>query len=386
MKVHKYLMILYVIFVLCSLARDIQFINSIPIYIYKAVIIGLSILYVVITFRQTLPAFAKWLLLLIIIISLYFYGADANAYNNTTYSNTIIPLLSFFPIYYFARNGLISDKYLSLFTYALLIIIIISFVKTRHTAFSELAYDSDNVTINYGYLFATFVPLIFFRKKIVVQLILFFICLVGSVISVKRGAILSTSFGFALYIFYYLKQHNKYGGIKKFIINIMFVAIIWIGIYYLYMYSINNDAFMLRVEMSQGGDMSGRDTIISELWQIIMSQNDFNLIFGNGYSAVRNIIEIEAHNDWLEILVDYGIIGFTIYLAMVLSLIVFTFRYPILKFKYVLITGTTVWLIKSIFSMSFNNYNSIVLMIIFGYVFGIYSDKRRINNENSMLN
>lgn len=386
MKVHKYLMILYVIFVLCSLARDIQFINSIPIYIYKAVIIGLSILYVVITFRQTLPAFAKWLLLLIIIISLYFYGADANAYNSTTYSNTIIPLLSFFPIYYFARNGLISDKYLSLFTYALLIIIIISFVKTRHTAFSELAYDSDNVTINYGYLFATFVPLIFFRKKIVVQLILFFICLVGSVISVKRGAILSTSFGFALYIFYYLKQHNKYGGIKKFIINIMFVAIIWIGIYYLYMYSINNDAFMLRVEMSQGGDMSGRDTIISELWQIIMSQNDFNLIFGNGYSAVRNIIEIEAHNDWLEILVDYGIIGFTIYLAMVLSLIVFTFRYPILKFKYVLITGTTVWLIKSIFSMSFNNYNSIVLMIIFGYVFGIYSDKRRINNENSMLN
>lgn len=386
MKVHKYLMILYVIFVLCSLARDIQFINSIPIYIYKAVIIGLSILYVVITFRQTLPAFAKWLLLLIIIISLYFYGADANAYNNTTYSNTIIPLLSFFPIYYFARNGLISDKYLSLFTYALLIIIIISFVKTRHTAFSELAYDSDNVTINYGYLFATFVPLIFFRKKIVVQLILFFICLVGSVISVKRGAILSTSFGFALYIFYYLKQHNKYGGIKKFIINIMFVAIIWIGIYYLYMYSINNDAFMLRAEMSQGGDMSGRDTIISELWQIIMSQNDFNLIFGNGYSAVRNIIEIEAHNDWLEILVDYGIIGFTIYLAMVLSLIVFTFRYPILKFKYVLITGTTVWLIKSIFSMSFNNYNSIVLMIIFGYVFGIYSDKRRINNENSMLN
>lgn len=386
MKVHKYLMILYVIFVLCSLARDIQFINSIPIYIYKAVIIGLSILYVVITFRQTLPAFAKWLLLLIIIISLYFYGADANAYNSTTYSNTIIPLLSFFPIYYFARNGLISDKYLSLFTYALLIIIIISFVKTRHTAFSELAYDSDNVTINYGYLFATFVPLIFFRKKIVVQLILFFICLVGSVISVKRGAILSTSFGFALYIFYYLKQHNKYSGIKKFIINIMFVAIIWIGIYYLYMYSINNDAFMLRVEMSQGGDMSGRDTIISELWQIIMSQNDFNLIFGNGYSAVRNIIEIEAHNDWLEILVDYGIIGFTIYLAMVLSLIVFTFRYPILKFKYVLITGTTVWLIKSIFSMSFNNYNSIVLMIIFGYVFGIYSDKRRINNENSMLN
>lgn len=386
MKVHKYLMILYVIFVLCSLARDIQFINSIPIYIYKAVIIGLSILYVVITFRQTLPAFAKWLLLLIIIISLYFYGADANAYNSTTYSNTITPLLSFFPIYYFARNGLISDKYLSLFTYALLIIIIISFVKTRHTAFSELAYDSDNVTINYGYLFATFVPLIFFRKKIVVQLILFFICLVGSVISVKRGAILSTSFGFALYIFYYLKQHNKYSGIKKFIINIMFVAIIWIGIYYLYMYSINNDAFMLRVEMSQGGDMSGRDTIISELWQIIMSQNDFNLIFGNGYSAVRNIIEIEAHNDWLEILVDYGIIGFTIYLAMVLSLIVFTFRYPILKFKYVLITGTTVWLIKSIFSMSFNNYNSIVLMIIFGYVFGIYSDKRRINNENSMLN
>ena len=112
MKVHKYLMILYVIFVLCSLARDIQFINSIPIYIYKAVIIGLSILYVVITFRQTLPAFAKWLLLLIIIISLYFYGADANAYNNTTYSNTINPLLSFFPIYYFARNVLISDKYL----------------------------------------------------------------------------------------------------------------------------------------------------------------------------------------------------------------------------------------------------------------------------------
>lgn len=386
MNIHKYLMILYVGLVLCSIARGIPVITSIPISVYKSVIMAMSILYVVLTFRLRLPLFAKCLLLFIILITIHFCGADESTYNNTTFSNTIIPLLSFFPAFYYARNGLVSDKCMSIFSYILLAIIIVSFNKSQQTALNELIYETSNITNNYGYFFASFIPLIFFREKTVVQLLLFFICMVGSIMAAKRGVILSTSICFAFYIFYYLKQIKTGSRIKRIFINIMFLTALWVGIHYLYLYSVDSSAFMTRLEKTQEGDTSGRDMIISELWQIISMQHDFNLVFGNGYSAVRNAIGIEAHNDWFEILMDYGIIGFVIYFSMILSLIVFTVKCRIARFKYALIAGIAIWLIKSMFSMSFNNYNSIILMMIFGYVFGIYSDKKQIYYENNMSN
>lgn len=382
MKIHKYIMYVFAFLILCSISRGVPVINNIPIALYKAVIISISAIYVIKSFKEHIPVFAWCLFLLIILITTYFCFADINPYNTTTFSNTIAALLPFFPIFYYAKKNFISETNLSIFTFAAILIILISFNNSTQIALNELAYETTNITNNYGYFFAIYIPFIFFRKRTIVQILILLLCIVGSIMAAKRGVAVSTAGCTVLYLFYYYK-HGKKGSVAM---QVLFLVSLCAGVYYLYNYILGNEAFMLRVASTQDGNMSGRDHIASQLFHIISLQEDAYLIYGNGYAAVHDMIGIEAHNDWLEIIVDYGIIGLIIYLTMLLSLIRFTIRCADTKLKYALFASIFIWLGKSFFSMSFNNYNSILLIMVFGYIFGTYATKQQFSYENNRLN
>ena len=60
-----------------------------------------------------------------------------------------------------------------------------------------------------------------------------------------------------------------------------------------------------------------------ERWGIIgenvMSSNYLQLIFGHGYKSVLKLTGGHAHNDFLEVLYDYGIIALALYLMFYIS-------------------------------------------------------------------
>lgn len=49
--------------------------------------------------------------------------------------------------------------------------------------------------------------------------------------------------------------------------------------------------------------------------------NLFQIVFGRGYNGVANYLGVSAHNDFLEVLYDYGIFGFVSYLLVVAQMI-----------------------------------------------------------------
>lgn len=64
-------------------------------------------------------------------------------------------------------------------------------------------------------------------------------------------------------------------------------------------------------DFDNGG--SGRLDIWSMAISAILSSPDFSLLFGHGYGATAAILNIGAHNDIIEIIINFGIIGLLLY-------------------------------------------------------------------------
>ena len=77
----------------------------------------------------------------------------------------------------------------------------------------------------------------------------------------------------------------------------------------------SSEYFVRRVEDSIAGDSSNRFEIYNSLIDhLLHEKNAFRFLFGNGANATLNITTNYAHNDWLEIAINNGLIMVIIYL------------------------------------------------------------------------
>lgn len=62
------------------------------------------------------------------------------------------------------------------------------------------------------------------------------------------------------------------------------------------------------------GDSSGRDSIYSILWYAFLENGSlFHCLFGLGVDATISIAGNFVHNDWLELLINNGLLGIVLY-------------------------------------------------------------------------
>ena len=66
---------------------------------------------------------------------------------------------------------------------------------------------------------------------------------------------------------------------------------------------------------------SGRGDLFLMVWELILKSDTLELIFGHGYNSVVEVLEYSAHNDFLEVMYDQGIIGLGLYVCIYISLI-----------------------------------------------------------------
>ena len=86
---------------------------------------------------------------------------------------------------------------------------------------------------------------------------------------------------------------------------------------------------MDRIESFIAGDdsdASGRTTIWKSYWNYIQQDSFLHNLIGRGYNATKRNPELLslgmnwAHNDFLQVLFDYGIIGFLLFSNIILKL------------------------------------------------------------------
>ncbi len=231
---------------------------------------------------------------------------------------------------------------------------------------------------NGGYSMLVLIPLglYAFRGTKIIR-ILVPIVLSGLILySSKRGAIIILGIVLSYIIF---KTLGSASGLKKWILIIACFVAIYFATTRLNILELN---FLQRFNQEGG---SGRDIIYSSILDSIGSFSFGELLVGRGFYSVQEFlnrifkIPLWAHNDWLQIAHDLGLLGLTSYTLLLLSLF-YLYKWVNKRGKYegfIIFACLLIWISKSLVSGVFMDKSCLVLIQTIGFCCGsIYSSAR----------
>jgi hypothetical protein len=280
------------------------------------------------------------------------------------------PLLCLLPIYaffYFSYNKVITLEWLRTFTILMLITSILAY-NLRYTKSVEMLYMSGSnrtdVTNSAAYLFVGLIPcLLFFTKQRITQLILLLVLGFYIISGTKRGAMLIGLVMIAYYMFFYL---NKSTILMKLLYLFIFAGAVTLGYYFIESIIATNDYFVTRIDRTLDGDVSGRDNMYPKMICYVFEEaNVFNMLFGSGANYTCKVIGNYAHNDWLEILVDCGLIGLIVFFNLCKRLFnIYRYIDSNSLWRYAMGLVLIDFYLKTFFSMSYGDVTLSMSMII----------------------
>lgn len=240
----------------------------------------------------------------------YVYKANTGTYiKSGTYM--IAALRSFLPIYtffLFCKLGYITENIIKAWFWIFLAQTLLIYMSYRIVL--GLEEEDEMITNNRGYLFVYLFPFIyFFRKKPLIQYVLAAVFLYFTIYSLKRGAILITCLASA-YLFWH--QMTNVSNSKKIGAILVFLFLVYLGSGVVERMYENSIVFQHRFENTLEGGTSGRTVIAKNLLDIYTRSDMFHVLFGFGADGTLQFGNY-AHNDWLEILFDQGILGLVVF-------------------------------------------------------------------------
>ena len=181
-----------------------------------------------------------------------------------------------------------------------------------------------------------------------------------------------------IYFLYIIKSTRKI----KFSNYLLVIIFLLASTYFIYYFFITNEFFQYRFLSLLEGGYSNRDILYSQIFNFWKNSGNFiNLIFGYGLWSSIEIAGNAAHNDWLELLSNCGIMGVLIYLSLFYCLYISMKKTKELDKKFMLLMILIIWFMKTLFSMAYMEMNMAPLMILLGYIYG----NEELNNNMNII-
>ena len=299
------------------------------------------------------------------------------------FKSASVVFLSFFIAYRYVKNTPEDRTSITIIAIIFYALALLRYFYSK----SELLEERESFTNNAGYYFVAllpFIPVVFKRHRML-GVLMMLISLLTILASAKRGAILCLIVVAIFSFFYYLKSNTI--SFKELLgILILFSAAVFLG----YDSYISNDYLVYRIENTQEIGLGNRAIAYSSLWNHwYTDRNLFTLIFGNGSAASVEVWGNFAHNDWLEILTDYGLVGVVVYLTLFITFYSYirksNFEFSYLLAMYICLI---VWFLKTIFSMGYTDSANAFFMFYLGIIIGrieVLNLQSKCHEKNIML-
>ena len=310
----------------------------------------------------------------ILLLSDHHYIIKAKLFDNEVSKSSYLKslFLSFpniYTFYYFSRKKLLTESALRKWVIAFLGIAIFRFFDYQITSLQTLLLNGEDVeetTNNLGYLFVALMPgVVLFKNNIKLQYGIMIVCMIFVMMGMKRGAIIVGVVSLIYYLYFNFKYNNQISKGKVLFFSILII----VAAYFITEHMMeSSDYFMSRIAQTREGNSSGRNEIYEHFWNHFKNEMDtFKFLFGNGANATLDIGINYAHNDWLELAINQGVLGLLVYAIYWLC-----FWKTIRSIKYnkpakLVLTLTFIsFFIKTLFSMSYTGY-SLFSCTVFGY-------------------
>lgn len=282
-------------------------------------------------------------------------------------------LLPIYVFFYYSLKRSLTLRHIMFYSICLLLICVANYIHGRNEALlmaMEMGHTTEGVTLNVGYSFLAVMPLlIYWNQKRAVQFCLLILTMLFIIICVKRGAILIGTICSVYFLCNAIKNARPH---KRIVVLLLSLFTILAAAWFVIDMLNSNEYFAYRIEETLAGDSSNRDILYSTYWNHFLSETNFlRFIFGNGANATLKIGMNYAHNDWLELLINNGILGIFIYVIYFISL----YKDSIIAKRTdsnhyaVILLAFIILFCSSMFSMSYASIN-IALTIAIGFSLG----------------
>lgn len=224
--------------------------------------------------------------------------------------------------YYFAVNEHKSNYicYIMLITTAYLSI---RYFNNKH---SGMIHTFSSVNSVYYILLA--LPILLMMKNNLLKNSSIILVTISAMISQKRTALIALAV--SLIIYFAMSSFIERKKNSRKIYNVILLLITVIVIIYFYSYIANqlNFDFVDRFESLTVDGGSGRNVIYRTVIDMQFDSNIFEWFIGHGYNAVliNTPFSLSAHNDFLELLYDYGIIALILYFRIIFALVSYNIK------------------------------------------------------------
>ena len=355
--------------VLCMIGNMLYFLFPFPAIVWRLSFVLLS-LYCVIEsgVRFGFSKVEKAVLVFVGVNLIYFFASYLWLTPSTTQiGNTLYALLAFITFAFFGKKGILTSKFVTTVAVLLTLAAIPAFYNAQRIALSKLLGGREDITTNMSVLFLMLLPLVFLVRNRLVALGIFCVCLFFLVQGTKRGNIVAAVIPSMLYVWVLFKENRKSFFKILFLVGIIIGVAIWVKDLVL-----GNDYLLRRVEDTLEGDSSGRDVIYAALWNMWSESNTLlKYIFGYGYDGTitYSYMHVRAHNDWLEIVVNFGVVGVVCYISVFVALLRMYLKHSKGLMRYVLLSIMSIWFLKTLYSMGFTDESLALLAIPFGCLF-----------------
>lgn len=308
-------------------------------------------------------------------LSLAIYGIIVLVNGKTLYTLTspIVPmnyiyktswsLLPIFAFYNFAKKGLLTKQFMLKWIYACVVVATISYYFGMLQSLARREGEEE-ATNNGGYIIVSLLPMfIFLKDRSKQQYLLLAGALLLAILSMKRGAILVGGIAVAVY-FWYLFRNSKKSRKLQILVVLMVAAS---GVFYVYdRLSTTSEYFQERVEDTMEGETSGRDFIQGFLIDYYITQyTPMEKLVGRGGNATLEVLGQFAHNDWIELGINQGLLGMLLYLFYWISFVKLLMkRHVPPEVKTALAMIFVIYFLKTFFSMSYSEYTLYASMVL----------------------
>lgn len=215
----------------------------------------------------------------------------------------------------------------------------------------------DFFTSNFAYLPLLLLPYIFLQKNKKIRVICFSLVMISVFLSMKRTAIIAFVCAFlAIFLSNILREKKK-----NMFMSVFYLLFVLASFYNVNSYLEGNVLYRFSNVVEDGG--SGRTEIYSAVINRFFNLDFDSQLFGRGHNMVRmdrvfeinttkERITLSAHNDFLEVLYDYGYVGILLYFVLLfkISRLCLFWRNKNKEYYHALLTSFVITICVSLFS------------------------------------
>ncbi len=157
-------------------------------------------------------------------------------------------------------------------------------------------------------------PLIMLTSGKKTRILFIILTVIVLTVSVKRGGLVAMALGLAAFGATYLfsTRRVKAGAVVGSVIAFALFAVLFV-----FLGTLQESNVVQRFQDVENDEGSGRKTVWTRTAQMIAHSDAVSMVVGHGYDKVKqdSPLGLSAHNDFLEVAYDYGLVGLALYLC-----------------------------------------------------------------------